>query len=128
MARKTRAPVLGRTGAWLNQRLDRSCKAMRRTMSVEQVVETELDHLEAAVAARERIDNDSVERDDYRAVSVAEPDVVVFGFQRPVVGDRVFDATTEQPAAEVAAIVGAHREAGCQVRDSHTVAADPAAA
>jgi len=128
-------PSLGPQGSGpLNHRsgeveLRRSVSGNHRAAPTEPVVDAELHQLNIVVVAGDRVTgkrrDDSARHDKAPA---AKRDEVIFEFRRPIVGEGVFDAGADHPAAERVAGVANEHLTGILVGDREAVVADPAAA
>ena len=106
-----------------------------RHVPVEQVVDTNFDHLDIAIVGGERIAGKERGLGRNHESSVAQAEIVVLEFHRPIVPERIFEASAHQPAAGVVAAVGeggectaGERHARREVGDGQVVVAEPAAA
>jgi hypothetical protein len=112
----------------------RSVSGGNRCAPVEEIIDTNFHHLDIAIVGGERIA--CKERGPGRndESPVAQSEIVVFELHRPIVRERIFEASAYQPTAGAVAAVGeTERTAGerhaCRgVGDGEVVVADPAAA
>jgi hypothetical protein len=114
--------------------IQRSVSRGNRCAPVEEIVDTNFHHLDIAIVGGERIacKERGPGRNEERPV--AQSEIVVFELHRPIVRERIFEASAHQPAA--GAVVAAREAKGTAVErharrgvgDGEVVAADPAAA
>src|SRR5262249_10822456 len=96
---------------------------------VEQVVDAAGEHIDRTTCAVECGTRRNQRRSDRNGVaSVAQPEIVELDLRGPIVGDGVFDAGAEQPAAVGVAVAESSGSAGAHIGDGEIVDADPATA
>ncbi len=109
-------------------KLRRSVSSDHWPAPVEQVVDSQLHHLDIVIAG-DRVAGEGRDQDSWHHEGpTGKPQKVILEFHRPIIGEGVLDACSQQPTAHGVAGVADEHLTGCQVGDGEAVVADPTAA